>query len=189
MLETEPNGLDMADLVAKAVAGDKYAFGVIYQEYLTPVYRYIFFRVKSREDADELTQEVFLKALGAFARYEAKRENPLPFFYTIARNTVIDWQKKKKTVDVDDEVFHNIEDEGMKTDQFAILGEEIGALRVAMKELPDDQREAIELRFMGELSGKEVADMMGKSEDAVRQLQSRGLRALKEHFKHAYESA
>lgn len=177
---------EMAKIVERAIAGDREAFGTIYQEYFTPVYRYILFRVRSKEDADELTQEVFLKALGAFARYEAKRENPLPFFYTIAKNSIIDLGKKRKAYATDEEIMVQIPDDTMKTDADAIHEEELSALKKALTKLPDDQREALELRFMGDLSGRDVARLMGKSEEAVRQLQSRGLRVLREHYSEAY---
>jgi RNA polymerase sigma-70 factor (ECF subfamily) len=177
---------EMTKIVERAIAGDREAFGLIYQEYFTPVYRYILFRVRSKEDADELTQEVFLKALGAFTRYEAKRENPLPFFYTIAKNAIIDRGKKLKSVSLDDEIISRIPDGGKRTDEEAIHGEELDALRISLAKLPDDQREALELRFMGDLPGREVAKLMGKTEEAVRQLQSRGLRVLREHFSESY---
>lgn len=177
---------EMAKIVEQAIAGDREAFGLIYEEYFTPVYRYILFRVHSREDADELTQEVFLKALAAFARYEAKRENPLPYFYTIAKNAIIDRGKKQKAVAMEGEMLMQVPDDGERTDDAAHRREELAALRRSLQELPDDQREALELRFMGNLSGRDVARLMGKSEEAVRQLQSRGLRALKGRFTESY---
>ncbi len=183
---SERTSEEMAKVVEQAVAGDRDAFGVIYEEYFTPVYRFIFYRVKNREEADDLTQEVFTKALGAFSRYEAKRENPLPYLYTIARNAVIDKQKQRKNVEIDDEMFMNLPDDSARTDKTAMLGEEIEALRSALSMLPEEQRQAIELRFMSEMTGTEVARTMGKSEEAVRQLQSRGLRALRERFKETY---
>lgn len=177
---------EMAGIVERAIAGDREAFGFIYEEYFTPVYRYVLFRVRSKEDADELTQEVFLKALGAFSRYEAKRENPLPFFYTIAKNAIIDFGKKRKDFAVGEDALAQAPDSTMNTDDEAIRGEELEALGRALAKLPEDQREALELRFMGNLSGRDVARLMGKSEEAVRQLQSRGLRALRELFTESY---
>jgi RNA polymerase sigma-70 factor (ECF subfamily) len=177
---------EMAKIVERAIAGDRDAFGLIYEEYFTPVYRYILFRVRSKEDADELTQEIFLKALTAFARYEAKRENPLPFFYTIAKNAIIDLGEKRRVYATDEEILTQIPDDAMRTETEAVRREERLALKHALRKLPDDQREALELRFMGNLSGRDVARVMGKSETAVRQLQSRGLRALREHFNESY---
>ncbi len=179
---------EMAQIVARAIAGDREAFGAIYEEYFTPVYRYVLFRVRSKDDADELTQEVFLRALGAFARYEAKRENPLPYFYTIAKNAIIDRGKKQKAVAMDGEILAQVPDDVARTDDQAIEREEFSALHRSLARLPEDQREALELRFMGELSGRDVARLMGKSEEAVRQLQSRGLRALRGHFNENYGS-
>ena len=168
------------------IAGDREAFGLIYEEYFTPVYRYVLFRVRSKEDADELTQEVFLKALGAFARYEAKRENPLPYFYTIAKNAIIDRGKKQKAVVIEDEMLMQVPDDGERTDAAAHRREELAVLQRSLAVLPEDQREALELRFMGDLSGRDVARVMGKTEEAIRQLQSRGLRALKGYFAESY---
>ena len=180
------NTTDMQAIIAKAKDGDKDAFGVLYQEFYTPVYRYIYFRVSSKDEAEELAQDVFVKAMNAFTRYEARTNTPLPYFYTIARNTVIDWQKKKRGVHVDQEMFMEIADDTSKTDKQAVVSEELVALKKALQELPEDQREALELRFFNDLSGREVAQVMGKSEESVRQLQSRGMKALKSHFQTAY---
>lgn len=177
----------MQAVIQMAIKGDKEAFGVLYDEYFSPIYRYIFFRVSSKEEAEQLTQDVFMKAFRAFGRYEVQVNTPLPYFYTIAKHSVIDWQKKKKTVTVDEEVFQNIPDDQAAPSEGSVKQEELIALKKSLSQLPDDQREALELKFFHELSGREAAGVMGKSEEAVRQLQSRGLKALRGYFQTAYE--
>jgi len=187
--ESIVNTEELRALIVRAQQGDKNAFGSLYEFFYTPIYRYIYFRVRSKDDAVELTQEVFMKAFTAFARYESRTDTPLPYLYTIARNIVIDRGKKKHTVEVDEEVFANISDDSMNLERDAINAEESDAMKRAMQLLPEDQREALELRFALGLSGREVAETMGKTEEAVRQLQSRGLKSLRGHYQTAYEGA
>src|SRR5262249_52813544 len=85
------------ELMSLAASGDREAFGVLYAQYFTPIYRYIYVRVKTAEIANDLAQTVFLKVFERASEIEAP-ENPLSYFYTVARNLVIDhWRKKKET--------------------------------------------------------------------------------------------
>ncbi len=172
---------ELRAIIVRAKEGEKEAFGVLYSRFFTPLYRYVLYRVGSRGDAEELTQEVFLKAYAAFGRYDADRATtPLPYFFTIARNAIIDWRRKQRTLVLEPDLMHTFSDDQPLPDGVAIRAEDANALYRALDKLSEDMREALLLRFMGGLSGREVADQMGKSEDAIRQLQSRAMRILKE---------
>ena len=181
MNEADPENIE--DIIRRARLGDSEAFAVLYESYFTPLYRYICFRVSDKEDADDLTQEVFLKAYASFPRYISSGGSPLAYFYTIARNSIIDHHRKKKTVIADEDIFNNIPDDAESAEMQAAKKEDYENLRQKIAQLPQDQQDAIVLRFIDGLSTQEIATMLGKSEVAIRQLQSRGLRSLRNMFK------
>lgn len=162
--------------------GDQQAFAQLYEQFAVPLFRYIFFRVNRKEDAEDILQSVFLKAYRSLPRFRDLGKEPLSYFYTIARTTVIDFQRKKHEVPIDDSehALEHIPDESMDTAHLASLHSEGAKIREGMSLLSEEQQEVITLRFMQDLSHKEIAKVMNKSEVAVRQLQSRGLRILRE---------
>ena len=90
--------IDAAKLMDQAREGDQGAFSLLYEQYATPLYRYIYFRVTRKEDSEDILQTVFLKAYRALPKFRNQGKNPLSFFYTIARNAIIDYRRKKKDV-------------------------------------------------------------------------------------------
>jgi RNA polymerase sigma-70 factor, ECF subfamily len=170
---------DIEDIIRRARLGDAEAFGVLYQHYFTPLYRYIYFRIAEKADTDDLTQEIFLKAYESFSRYTYSGASPLAYFYAIARNMIIDHHRKKKAVLLDDEVWDAVADDTQSIEAKAAEKEDGEELRKRLAVLPEGEREAVTLKFINGLSNKEISVILGKSEAAVRQLQSRGLRAIK----------
>ncbi len=166
-----------------AKGGDQEAFSFIYKEYFTPIYRYVWSRTKSRTDADDLAQEVFLKAYRSLERFNLTAVSPLAYFYTIARNVVIDWQRKKHDIPTEDEILDSIADDSLDPSRIVIQDEQRKIISDALPELTAGVREVIEMKFLQELSTEEVAEKLGKTEGAVRQLQMRGLQALREILK------
>jgi RNA polymerase sigma-70 factor (ECF subfamily) len=180
------NSADPENIVAivrRASLGDAEAFGVLYEAYFTKLYRYIYFRVSDKADADDLVQDVFVKAYRSFSTYTPSGTSALPFFYTIARNSIIDHYRKKKSVVVEDEILQEIPDHGVSAEEKFAEKEELQALQEHLRKLPADQQEAIVLHYINTLSNKEIAISMGKSEMAIRQLQSRGIRTLRNLLK------
>jgi RNA polymerase sigma-70 factor (ECF subfamily) len=165
-------------LVAAAKHGDAMAFGRIFDIYHRPIYRFIVARTHSQADAEDLTQLVFLKALEALPRYEARG---IPFggwLFRLARNAVIDHARtRREHADLD----AVLERPGTEPEpESGILArEETEAIGQALAALTDEQREAIELRFFAGLSAREAAAVMGKQEGTVRGLQFRAIAALR----------
>ncbi len=176
------NPEDLKNLVEKAKDGDKEAFSSLYRLFFTPIYRYIYFRTGSKAEAEDLTQDVFLKAYASLRRYSYSGTSPLAYFYTIARNSVIDYRRKKKMVVADDEELSSIADDRDNPQEQAIKSEDAEIVKKKIVLLPEEQQDVIVLRFIDGLSTKEIATMLAKSEEAVRQLQSRGLKFLRKHF-------
>ena len=169
------------ELMQKAVIGDTEAFGALYERYFSPVYRYIFFRVRNTAVAEDITQAVFLKVFEKLPSYQDRKRPPLAFFFTVARNKVIDyWRVNKRTELLEDENdFIDLSPSAENIFSRTIASEELSR---ALEKIKPDQREAIILKFINELSYPEIAVMLKKKETAVRQLVSRGIKNLRQHF-------
>jgi RNA polymerase sigma-70 factor (ECF subfamily) len=169
-------------LVGDAREGDAWAFGLLFDHYHLPVYRYIASRVHRPSDAEDLTQLVFVKALEALPRYETRG---IPFggwLFRLARNTVIDYVRTRHDhVDLDSAVGHAGTDDG--PDKVTVAHQEMDEVAAALAALTDEQREAIALRFFAGLSAREAADVMGKQEGTVRGLQFRAIAALRRQLR------
>jgi RNA polymerase sigma-70 factor (ECF subfamily) len=165
-------------LVAEARNGDTWAFGMIFDHYHDPIYRFIASRVHRPTDAEDLTQHVFVKALEALPRYEARG---IPFggwLFRLARNAVIDHVRTRhEHAELDAVVEWAHGDSG--PDEIAVVRQELDAVGAALATLTDEQREAIELRFFAGLSAREAAEAMGRQEGTIRGLQFRAIAALR----------
>jgi RNA polymerase sigma-70 factor (ECF subfamily) len=145
-------------LVSQAIDGDADAFGVLYLDHLDAIYRYIYYRVADEQLAEDLTEEVFVRAWTALPKYEPQGYRFTSWLYRIARNLVVDHYR-------------------LPEDQLADH-QDYESLANAIKQLGDDEQQVIVLRFMEGLSHREVAEVIGKSEGASRVIQHRALEAL-----------
>ena len=165
-------------LVEEARRGDREAFGRIFDAYAGPVHRFIASRVRSPSDAEDLTQLVFVKALEALPRYEARG---IPFggwLFRLARNAIIDQIRTRRDhLSLVSAATRATDDAGPEAR--AALQDDLDRVALALAELTDDQREVIELRFFAGLSVLETAVAMGRQEGTVRGLQFRAIAALR----------
>jgi RNA polymerase sigma-70 factor (ECF subfamily) len=165
-------------LIERSVEGESSAFGSLYDRYLPKIYRFVFFKVGHREEAEDLTQQIFMSA---WENISAFQEQGLPissWLYKIARNRVIDHYRTKKThvpLDVVPEEVAQLAEELEETDKKLLLERIYSSLH----KLTDDQQEIIVLRFIEELTNREIADVLEKNEIAVRVLQHRAIKNLK----------
>ena len=158
--------------------GKKKEFSKIYDKFVEKIFRFIFLKVNSKEVAEDLTSETFLKTWQAFK--ESKIENPKAFLYKTARNLIVDFYRKKEK-----ENFASLDSLGQLSDPKQDLQEKVffdskvEMIRKALLNLKEDYQKAIILRYVDGLSIKEVSQIMEKSEDATRVLIHRALEALK----------
>jgi RNA polymerase sigma-70 factor, ECF subfamily len=164
-------------LVAAAQGGDPDAFGALFDQYYVPVYRFAAARV-GPIDAEDLAQLVFVKALDALPRYEARGVPFGGWLFRLARNVVIDHVRAHREHATLDLVAER-SDEDAGPDDLAVLRQEMDSVAHAMRRLTPEQREAIELRFFAGLSAREAAEVMGRQEGTVRGLQFRAIAALR----------
>ena len=170
---------DEITLIRKATEGEAPAFGVLYDKYQPSIYRFIFLKVSHREEAEDLTHQVFLSAwehMGSF------HHGDVPFaswLYRIARNKVIDYYRTHKA----HTSLENVPDEIIALDARTAnqIDTHLQLERVyqALMELSDDQRDIIIMRFVNELSYKDIAHALGKNQATVRVIQYRALARLK----------
>lgn len=165
-------------LVKQAIEGNEEAFAQLYEGHFDKIYRYVYFKVGNRMEAEDLTQEVFLRALGAISSYKWRQ---LPFsswLFRIAHNRVIDYfrkQKKARLTRLDERTLDTEDNPMVIAEQFL----ERTQLMAALEKLSPAQREVISLRFIAELPITEVARTLGKSEGTVKALQYSGIVALR----------
>jgi RNA polymerase sigma-70 factor, ECF subfamily len=165
-------------LVAAAQGGDPDAFGALFDRYYVPVHRFVAARVGRPSDAEDLAQLVFVKALEALPRYEARGVPFGGWLFRLARNVVIDHVRtRREHVPLDIAAERTAEDAG--PDDLAEMRQELDSVARALRRLTPEQREAVELRFFAGLSAKEAAVAMGRQEGTVRGLQFRAIAALR----------
>lgn len=158
-------------IVQQAVDGNQSAFTQLYDVYFDRIYRYIYVRVRRQDVAEDLSQEVFIKALKAMGSYKIGKTPFASWLFRIAHNQVIDHVRKyKKGLEISlDEAPPSVGAE----DPVAIIEQkfEVAELNAAIMELSPAQQEVISLRFIADLPIAEVARVLGKSEGTVKALQ------------------
>jgi RNA polymerase sigma-70 factor, ECF subfamily len=166
-------------LVELARAGDKEAFGLLYDHYHPSVHRFLFFRTRSQTLAEDLTSETFFRALRSMSGFRWQGKDFGAWLMTIARNLATDHFKAGRTrleLPTDDMRHHDDSTEGPEPAVLASLTNE--ALMAALTELPSEQRDCLIMRFLQGMSIAETAAVLGRSDGAVKQLQLRGVRNL-----------
>lgn|SRR3989344_1215893 len=180
-MESEEN--DPKTLMRLAKEGDSRAFNKLYRLYFTPIFRYIYFRVKIKEVAEDLAQEVFLKVYRSLAVFKMTESPPLAYFFTVARNTVFDYWKKKKDILTDDLESFKIADKAKNPAEITDIKISGEIMQKAVKKLTEEQQEVIIMKFISDLPNKEIANLLSKTEETVRQIQCRALKALRQELK------
>ena len=166
-------------LVELARAGDKEAFGLLYDHYQTSVYRFLYHRTRSQTLAEDLTADTFFRALRSMNNFRWQGKDFGAWLMTIARNLATDHFKAGRTrleMTTEDMTPHDDATEGPESAVLAGLTNEV--LLTALTELPTEQRECLIMRFLQGMSIAETALALDRSDGAVKQLQLRGVRNL-----------
>ena len=166
-------------LIQSAVGGDSSAFGSLYDRYQPAIYRFIVVKVGSREEAEDITHHVFLSAWQKVGTYKHRGHPFSSWLYQIARNMVIDHYRSRK----DDVSLDKIDPESSiipAVAQFDLSTKmQLQAVHRAIVELKPDYQDVIVLRFIEDMSLKEAAAILKKSEGAVKLAQHRAIKELK----------
>jgi RNA polymerase sigma factor (sigma-70 family) len=154
---------------------DRQAFGLLYDRYVDPIYRYCHGRLGAREDAEDATSLIFARALAALPTQRGISFRS--WLFAIAHNVVLN-TRRDGVNDRSLEVALEVLDPGPTVEDRASDADRRHAVRHAVAQLPEEQRRVVELRLAG-LSGPEVASALGRSHDSVRTTQRRALAALR----------
>ncbi len=172
-------------LLTKIKAGEKDAFGELYDLYVEKIYRFIYFKISGVAEAEDLTSEVFLR-VWQYIRDGIAVDNIKAFLYRVSRNVVIDFYRKnlgKETVNIED---HDIVD-NLRADNLIEridTNNQIKGIMEKLDNLKEEYREVVLLKYAEEYSNAEIAEIMGRSKGAVRVLLYRAIEALKKEVKH-----
>ncbi len=161
----------------RAIGGDYEAFGELYSIYLDRIYRYVFYQVRDKMTAEDITEEVFLKAWKAIGSCKGKERTFKSWLYRIAHNCIIDgYRRDKKMVPLEKADEIEVYDTGEKFEEKL----ERQDLLEKVSGLSLNQQQVVILKFVEDMDNEEIAKIMGKSQGAVRVLQMRALAALRE---------
>ncbi len=168
--------VEVTHLVDRAKADDPQSFGLLYDRFQPEILRYLTHRTRDPEAAEDLTQQVFLKAWQAIPRFEQRGVPFKAWLYRMAHNQMVDhFRTRKATSELGD---FDLPDDADQ-ESALLTGEMNEALQRALERLSEDHRQVLTLRFLMEKSAREIGEVMGRKEVTVRGLQMRALQALR----------
>lgn len=169
-------------LIQSAVEGDSSAFGSLYDHYQPAIYRFIAVKVGSREEAEDITHQVFLSAWARVGTYKHRGHPFSSWLYQIARNMVIDHYRSRRQdvsldkLDPDSSIIPAVAQVDLS------IKLQLEKVHVAIRTLKPDYQDVIILRFVEDLPVKEVSAILKKSEGAVKLAQHRAIKELKKQL-------
>lgn len=167
---------EIKQLVIRAKNGNVSAFSKLYKEYFDKIYRFLFFSTRNKELSEDLAQETFIRSWKAIGSFSTRQGSFQAYLYAIARNLVVDWRRKKKTISL--EVIaeypstENIEEDLIKKDTKEKVWNAITTLK-------ETDQQLIVLRFFEELSYTDLAKIFDEKEATLRVKTFRVLKELK----------
>lgn len=164
----------VGQLVGRAQQGDTSAIEALYQRYAQSVYRYIYYRVSSTADAEDLTAEVFVKMVEGLPKYRFTGAPFEAWLYRIAAARVIDHRRRGRRRP-QAELTEAMADNAALPEEEIQHAQEVETLRQAFSQFNDEEQTLLILRFVERKSHQEVADILGKSPAAVKSMQHRTL--------------
>lgn len=177
--------IDINNLVKKAKQGDAEAFSQLYSTFAQRIFSYIRIKVQNRQEAEDVLQEVFVKAYRGLAGLkDLENLNFSAWLYAITGNTVNDYFRKKYRSPITVEISENFDAPHPDSVERDMMNRsDLEVMRRAFGKLPVQYREVLELRFVQELTLKEVCKILRKTNLAVRLLQFRALKKVREVLK------
>ena len=166
-------------LIQRAVKRDRGAFASLYDKYAERVYRHVYYRVPSQKDAEDITQDTFIRAWRAIDKYKGTGATFLAWLIAVARNLIADHYKtNKKSISLEEE---KLSSQSNKTNPEVLTEDSINRseVRNSVLRLKGDKQKVIMMRFIDGFSYKEIARLLNKSEGAIRVIQYRALSDLR----------
>jgi RNA polymerase sigma-70 factor (ECF subfamily) len=179
-----PGGRDGADstavrrLVERAQAGDRRALEQLYLLHFDRIYSYLHMSVGNRHDAEDLTNQTFVKMLESIGRFEWRKVPISAWLFRIAHNLAMDhfrasrrWQPEEELPEREQSAEHSAEEEALQA-----IGRR--SMLEMIENLSHDQQQVLTLKFVFNFGNAEVATILGKTEGAIKSLQHRALATL-----------
>lgn len=170
---------DERRLIERSKRGDLAALSELYNLHVDRIFQYVRYRTGDEQTAEDITAEVFLRAIESIGSYEDQGSPFVAWLYRIAHARVIDfWRRSKRhqTAPLEDPLLQEVE--SSQDDSIDIDFLQHRSLAAALQQLTDEQQNVIVLKFMQDMSNAEIAQLLGKTEGAVKALQWRALEAL-----------
>jgi len=165
-------------LVRRASGGDAEAFAELYERYMEPVFRFFYYRLGgSRENAEDLTEQSFLKAWQSIGSYDYRGIPFSAWLFRIAHNLLVDYHRIKRDAEPIGDDF-DLEDEALGPEEQVMKKAEVEELSAALGQLSPIEQSVVTLRFLQGLDHRTVARIIDKSEVATRSIQFRALERL-----------
>lgn len=166
-----------AELAQRASAHDQAAFAELYNAYVDKIYKYIYYKVGSPADAEDLCEQTFLRAWEAIGRYTWCGYPFSSWLYKLAHNLVVDhYRTRRESLPLSDVL--STPDEPVDPENALHRMLDAAELRESISQLTLEQQQVISLKFIEGYENAEIAQMMNKKEGAIRALQYRALRSL-----------
>ncbi|MFH1188591.1 MAG: sigma-70 family RNA polymerase sigma factor [bacterium] len=177
-------------LIKKAQKGESEAFGMLYDQYLPKIYRFVRVKVSHREEAEDITHQAFLNAWKNINDYTFQGHSFGSWLYRIARNVITDYYRKSKTGDVslDEDLlplnFHPKDTDSIE--RTADINLQHRAIFDAVRNLKEIEQDVIIMRFLEGMSIKETSEIIKKSEGATKVIQHRALKQVRDILEKMY---
>ena len=174
------------DLINKAKSGDSLAFEELYNSLYSPLFSFVLYKTKNKELSQDICQEVFIswyKSLDTY-QFSIKLEN---YLFLIAMRLIINNSKKKKIEHLNELTEENLPDTKENIEDLLEKRYDFNIVKELITELSEDQQNVLILKYISDKDNSEIADILEKSKDNIRQLEHRGLAKLYNIYKEKYE--
>jgi len=165
-------------LVANYLKGDEESLEILIKRYLKPIFSFTYRYVGNSQEAEDITQDVFIKIWRNLKKFDRNRSFKI-WIFAIAKNTSIDWLKKKKAIPFSN--FENEKGENSLINKLAdfILPPKEPLLGIAIERLPSKYRTTLSLRYNDQFTFREIAETLGESINTVKSKHRRGISLLR----------
>jgi len=176
------------NLIEDYLGGDDLSLKLIIDKYTQPIYSYIS-RLAGKDSAEDLTQDVFIKVWKNLKNFDTKKASFKTWIYNIARNTTIDYLRKKKSIsfsslyEEDKDLVENIPDDLTNQENIFIKNEDVNFLKEAISLLPAHYKEILVLYYENEMTFKEIGGLLDKPLNTVKSYHRRAIIKLKQELK------
>lgn len=172
--------IDENQIIKKCQKGDLDNFALLYDEYIDKIFRFIYYKTQHKETAEDITSEVFIKAIKSISGFRGSLGTFQAWLFKIARNSVIDYYRSSRHlsgVEISDIWDLGEDDLSLKNLE---IKQEAKKVMQQMKSLTPIQREVLILRVWQEMPYEQIAEIVGKDKNNCKVIFSRGIKKLKE---------